>query len=146
MARWVECNKQFPQCWISMYLLVHHYTKLGSVRPFDVWAINGNMCIFSRNHIYKKNSLKITFKHHVPIAWKGSTPFLPLCPQWTWFIQNVGYCYMVVILWGVYDNESTMSDVLLLFMFCGSSSRCHGLVCSVWLCYFLIILTLFNEK
>ena len=26
-------------------------------------------------------------------------------------------------------------------MLCGSSSRCHGLVCSVWLWYFLIILT-----
>ena len=39
----------------------------------------------------------------------------------------------------VFDSESTMSDVLL--MWCGSSSGCHGLVCSVWLCYFLIILT-----
>ena len=28
-------------------------------------------------------------------------------------------------------------------MFCGSSSRCRGLVCTVWLCYFLIIFTYF---
>ena len=28
-------------------------------------------------------------------------------------------------------------------MFCGSSSLCHGLVCSVWMWYFLIILTFF---
>ena len=31
--------------------------------------------------------------------------------------------------------------VLLLWVFCGSSSQCPGLVCSVWLWYFLIILT-----
>ena len=36
-----------------------------------------------------------------------------------------------------------LSDVLLLLMFCGSSSLCRGLVCSVWLWYFLIILTYF---
>ena len=29
----------------------------------------------------------------------------------------------------VYDSESTMSDVLLLLMCCGYSSRCHGFVC-----------------
>ena len=34
-------------------------------------------------------------------------------------------------------------DVLWLFVFCGSYSWCCGLVCSVWLWYFLIILTYF---
>ena len=28
----------------------------------------------------------------------------------------------------------------------GSSSRCHGVVCSLWLWYFLIILTIFDEQ
>ena len=32
-------------------------------------------------------------------------------------------------------------DVLWQLELCGSSSRCRGLVCSVWLWYFLIILT-----
>ena len=36
-----------------------------------------------------------------------------------------------------------LTDLLLLQMFCGSSSRCHGLVCSMCLWYFLIILTYF---
>ena len=34
-----------------------------------------------------------------------------------------------------------LSYVLLLLMFCGCASRCCELVCSVWLWYFLIILT-----
>ena len=38
---------------------------------------------------------------------------------------------MVMIMLGVYDSESTMSDVLLLLMFGGFSSRYHELVCSV---------------
>ena len=32
-----------------------------------------------------------------------------------------------------------LPDVLWLLVFCGSSSLCHGLVCSVWLLYSLII-------
>ena len=36
-----------------------------------------------------------------------------------------------------------LTDVLSLQMFCGSSSWCRGLVCSVWLLCFLIILTYF---
>ena len=36
-----------------------------------------------------------------------------------------------------------LTDVLLLYMFCGSSSQCLGLVCSMWLWYFLIKLTCF---
>ena len=36
-----------------------------------------------------------------------------------------------------------LTDVLLLLMLCGSSSRCRGLVCSVWLWYLLILLTYF---
>ena len=36
-----------------------------------------------------------------------------------------------------------LTDVLLLQMFCGSSSWCRGLVCGMWLWYFLIILTYF---
>ena len=36
-----------------------------------------------------------------------------------------------------------LSDVLLLLKFCDSSSRCCGLVCSVWSWYFLFILTYF---
>ena len=36
-----------------------------------------------------------------------------------------------------------LSYVLFLLIFCGSSSRCHGLVCSVWLWYFLVIFTYF---
>ena len=35
------------------------------------------------------------------------------------------------------------SDVLWMFVFSGSSSRCHVLVCSVWVWYFLIIATYF---
>ena len=35
------------------------------------------------------------------------------------------------------------SDVLLLLVFCDSSSRFHGLVCSLWLWYHLIILAYF---
>ena len=38
---------------------------------------------------------------------------------------------------------SFITNVLLLKMFCGSSSLCGGLVCSMWLWYFLIILTYF---
>ena len=30
-----------------------------------------------------------------------------------------------------------------LVILCGSSSRCHGFVCSLWLWYFLIILTIY---
>ena len=30
------------------------------------------------------------------------------------------------------------------WLLCGSSSRCHGFVCSLWLWYFLIILTIFK--
>ena len=37
-----------------------------------------------------------------------------------------------------------LSHVLLLFMLCGSSSRCLGLVCGVWLWYFLITYFLTN--
>ena len=36
-----------------------------------------------------------------------------------------------------------LSDVLFLEMFCGSSSRCCGFVCSLLLCYFLILLIYF---
>ena len=36
-----------------------------------------------------------------------------------------------------------LTDVFLLLMFCGSSSRCHGLVCCMWMWYFLTILTYF---
>ena len=36
-----------------------------------------------------------------------------------------------------------LTDLLLLSMFFGSSSRCRGLVCSVCLWYFLIILAYF---
>ena len=36
-----------------------------------------------------------------------------------------------------------LPDVLLVF--CGSSSQCHKLVCSMWLWYFLIILTNFYD-
>ena len=36
-----------------------------------------------------------------------------------------------------------LPDVLWLLVFCGYSSRYRGLVCSVWLWYFLIILTYF---
>ena len=32
-----------------------------------------------------------------------------------------------------------LSGVVLLFLLCGPSSRCCGLVCSVWMWYFLII-------
>ena len=39
-----------------------------------------------------------------------------------------------------------LPDVLWLLMFCGSSSRSYVLVCSVWLWYFLIILTYFLRK
>ena len=38
------------------------------------------------------------------------------------------------------------TDVLLLKMFCGYSSRCYGLICSVWLWYFLVILTYFLPR
>ena len=38
--------------------------------------------------------------------------------------------HIALIMFGVYDSESTISDVLLLLMFYGSSSRCHGLVCN----------------
>ena len=37
------------------------------------------------------------------------------------------------------------SSCMLLKMFCGSSSRCRGLVCSMWLWYFLIILMIKNQ-
>ena len=39
-----------------------------------------------------------------------------------------------------------LTDVLSLYMFCDSSSRCCGLICSVWLWYFMIILTFWNIK
>ena len=32
------------------------------------------------------------------------------------------------------------------WLLCGSSSRCHGFVCSLWLWYFLIILTIYNSE
>ena len=40
--------------------------------------------------------------------------------------------------WLLYFN--CLPCVLWLLVFCGSSSWCRGLVCSEWLCYFLIIL------
>ena len=40
--------------------------------------------------------------------------------------------------WLLYFN--CLPDVLWLLVFCGSSSWCRGLICSEWLCYFLIIL------
>ena len=43
--------------------------------------------------------------------------------------------------WLLYFN--CLSDVLWLLVLCGSSSRCRGWVCSVWLWYFLIILIYF---
>ena len=44
--------------------------------------------------------------------------------------NTIQYCYMVVIMRGVYASGSTTSDVLLLSMFSDSSSKCHGLVFS----------------
>ena len=53
----------------------------------------------------------------------------------------------LVLQWSWWGRESwllcfnCLLDVLWLLVFCGSSSRCFGLICSVWMWYFLIILT-----
>ena len=39
------------------------------------------------------------------------------------------------------NTISCLPDASCLLVLCGSSSRCHGLVCSVWLWYFLVTLT-----
>ena len=56
--------------------------------------------------------------------------FLVLQPSWrgrgSWLLCS--YCLL---------------DVLLLVMSCSSSARCHGLACSLFLWYFLVVLTYF---
>ena len=71
-----------------------------------------------------------------------------------------GFCFCLCLLWNTLcpflvlqsswrGRESWLlcfrcfMDVLLLWMFCDSSSRCHGSACSVWMWYFLIIITYF---
>ena len=54
-----------------------------------------------------------------------------LCPSYWWGGES----------WLLYFN--CIPDVLWQSVFCGSTSLCHGLVCSEWLWYFLIILTSF---
>ena len=59
---------------------------------------------------------------------------------------NVGHLSAILALqsswWG---RESCLLCLVCLpgisRLLCGSSSRCHGFVCSLWLLYFLIILT-----
>ena len=46
----------------------------------------------------------------------------------------------------IHDNLGSwpvFGHPLQSWTFCGSSSRCNGLACSVWLCYILIIVTCF---
>ena len=57
--------------------------------------------------------------------------FLGLQSSWRGRESWLLYCYC-------------LSDVLFLFTFCESSPWHRGLVCSVWLCFFLIILTNFS--
>ena len=66
---------------------------------------------------------------------------ITLCPFW--FCNHLEEeertgCFVVVVF--------CLTDVLLLYMFCDSSSWCRGLICGVWLLYFLIILTYFFSK
>ena len=55
--------------------------------------------------------------------------------------------------WYLHDLRATFGQIRLLCLIClpgvlwwlsGSSSRCPGLVCGLWLWYFLIILTIFD--
>ena len=67
---------------------------------------------------------------------------------WSLFCYSV-LCDFLVLQSSWWGRESwllcfnCLSDVLWLLVFCGFSSRCQGLGCSVWLWYFLMIITCF---
>ena len=66
-----------------------------------------------------------------------------LCWSLFWYTLLYVFSSLAIILTRKRELVALLllSYALLILMFCGSSSRCRGLVCSV--CYFLIILIYF---
>ena len=56
-------------------------------------------------------------------------------------IPIVGFCNCSVLLSILVFQLCLVCLPGVSWLLCGSSSRCHGFVCSLWLWYFLIILT-----
>ena len=64
-----------------------------------------------------------------------------LLPLWN---SVIVLCFVVRYFLSILVLQSSQLVALLYgvsWLLCGSSSRCHGFVCSLWLWYFLIILT-----
>ena len=92
---------------------------------------------------------------------KGRVTILALCTSshadWylykvSWIEHVIALCFVVRYFMSIQVLQSSWwgRESWLLCLIClpgvlwglsGSSSRCHGVVCSLWLCYFLIILT-----
>ena len=74
-----------------------------------------------------------------------------LLPLWDSVIVlcfAVRYCMSILVLqssWWERESWLLYFDCLpdVSWLLCRSSSRCNGFVCSLWLCFFLLILTFF---
>ena len=73
-----------------------------------------------------------------------------LLPLWESLIVQcfvVRYCMPILASW--WGRDSWLFCLVCLpsvsWLLCGSSSRCHGFVCSLWLWFYLIILTIFDK-
>ena len=77
------------------------------------------------------------------------TPILGFCDCSTCMfccsLLYVHSCFAIIVMG---KRESWLLCLLshpgVSWLLCGSSSRCYGVVCSLWLWYFLIILTIFT--
>ena len=72
-----------------------------------------------------------------------------LLPLWDSVIVVHWFMSILVLQSFWWGRESWLFCLVCLpgvsWLLCGSSLQCHGLVCSLWLWYFLIILTIFHN-
>ena len=59
------------------------------------------------------------------------------------FAKWASLSQLTAVAW--YCIHGYISSLIRLWLLCGSSSQCHWFVCSLWLWYFLIILTIFLQ-
>ena len=123
---WMDNLMQPARCLLGVYCTYDNYKHLihmtlvnkgTSTKMSKLWVILAKNSLVhdhtASNYFYP---LKLV-KSYEPIGRSRMNPVQCISIKRTWFIQKVEYCFIVVIMWGVFESESTMSDVLLLWVF-----------------------------
>ena len=88
---------------------------------------------------------------HEPISYSAMNFTMTLCTTAQIYVKPVYVCWMHRYAQTLLQSSWCGRESLLFFLvclpsvswlLCGSSSLCHGFVCSLWLWYFLIMLTI----